>query len=483
MPNEVFTAKQGALFVQVKGANTTPQFLGCHDLEDLVEPGGAIDTLIRCFNPDGTGWRVIGSTTTPPDPVTTSITTFSGPTRDYLEQIEDEFTLFALQRNTGRADLFSNWNRAFVVGNARIGDRGATNIVRRNEDTESGLSFDISALPPVYRLFEIKALRQANSETESLNGVAFLDGCQEGYVVGDAAAGSPSNVADVLHTEDGGSTWTATSADPLAGGEDIAAVTVFPVSATLHRVLVARGTTDAGAAMEIAYSDSKGAAWTTVEVGSTNGQYAVGPRALYSLGRNAIWLVTDGGYIYKSEDGGASWTTQDAGVATSNDLTHVYFVNESIGWAAGASDTILKTTDGGITWSTVTPTGESAAITALYAHDADRAWVGAGGSLYYTTDGGTTWTERAGWSGSGTGTVKDVVFVTGGDLIGFMLHDNASPVGTLLRTIDGGYTWDPVSTPANTGLNSMVVCDANQAFVVGEDSGGTAVILKAAVVG
>ena len=65
----------GAVFVQTDGPNTKPDFVGCVDVDTLTEPGGAIDTLIRCFKTDGTGWNVLGSTITPADPVTTTITT------------------------------------------------------------------------------------------------------------------------------------------------------------------------------------------------------------------------------------------------------------------------------------------------------------------------------------------------------------------------------------------------------------------------
>lgn len=480
---DIFKSSQGALWVQPDGPNTKPQFLGCHDLGDITEPGGAIDTLFRCFNPNGDGWIVKGSTVTPPDPVTTDITVDTSEVRDWLERIKGEFTIFALQRTGGPANLFTNWKRATIVGRARIGQKTSTGLVRREEDIRSEMNFEITALPPAYRAFDIRALRQATSETESLNAVVFLDGDLEGFAVGDAASGSPSNVAEVLYTDDGGGTWTATSADPFSGAENISAVVAFPVAADTNRVIVARGTTDAGAPAEIAYSDSDGAAWQAVNVGSTNAQFVAGARGLFALNATAIWAVTDDGYIYKSEDGGATWATQNAGVATSNDLTHVHFVDEAVGWAAGASDTILRTTDGGTTWSTVQPTGESSAITALYALDEDRAWVGAGGSLYYTKDGGTTWTERAGWTNSGIGTVKDIQFVPGSDLVGFMLHNNASPVGSVYRTINGGYDWQLVQTTTNAGLNAVHVSDENLAFAVGEASGGTAVILKASPVG
>ena len=107
------------------------------------------------------------------------------------------------------------------------------------------------------------------------------------------------------------------------------------------------------------------------------------------------------------------------------------------------------------------------------------AWVGDnGGELYFTTDAGVTWTRRTGWTGDGTGEIKGIEFAN--DLVGYMLHDDATPSGTVLLTINGGYSWRALSTPTNAGLNSLYVCGPNLAYAVGEPQGGTAVILKIA---
>lgn len=95
----IFKTSDGALFVQPEGPNTQPRFVGCVDVDQLSEPGGAIDTLIRCFKPDGSGWYTLDSTVTPPDPVTTTITTIVEGAANYLEQLESGLaTLFIHQR-------------------------------------------------------------------------------------------------------------------------------------------------------------------------------------------------------------------------------------------------------------------------------------------------------------------------------------------------------------------------------------------------
>lgn len=490
MAVEAFTTRQGALFIQPGGPNTIPYYLGCADVDSLEEPGGGIDTLYRCFSPDGIGWRVVGASITPPDPVTTTVTTYLAEVANYLEGLNCPITLFFHSRDSGRPDLFTNYKRTFALVDAYVGDKSYSNIVMKEEESQGEQQFSISAFPPVQRLFNLIVARQSISSTIALNNINFcnsircatdsgsaLDICASGFATGDAPVGSPSTSTDVLYTSDYGVTWTATATDPFAVAEDINGLVCFPISATATRVVVARGETDAGNPAEIGYSDDNGATWTNVNTGSTNAQYAPGPEALFALDQYNIWEVVTGGYIYYSSDGALTWSTQSAGTVTTNNLFAVHAASNRVVWAAGASDTILRSLDGGDTWSAVTASGAGSTINSIFALDGQRAWVGtANGRLYYTLDGGTTWTRRR-FSGDTAGAVHSVKFVN--KLVGFMIHDTASPVGRVFRTIDGGYTWELFTTPTNAGLNGIALCNNNTAWIAGEVSGGTGVILKA----
>jgi transketolase N-terminal domain/subunit len=44
--------------------------------------------------------------------------------------------------------------------------------------------------------------------------------------------------------------------------------------------------------------------------------------------------------------------------------------------------------------------------------------------------------------------------------------------------MDGGYTWEAVTTTTNSGLNSLAVLDENNFFVAGEINSGTAALIK-----
>lgn len=63
---------------------------------------------------------------------------------------------------------------------------------------------------------------------------------------------------------------------------------------------------------------------------------------------NIGYTVGLDGTILKTTDGGNSWTAQNTG--TMNSFSSVYFTDADTGYAVGGSPTILKTTDGGLNW-------------------------------------------------------------------------------------------------------------------------------------
>lgn len=475
---DALTTRNGALWVQPGGPNTPVYFLGCHDLGDIVEPSGSLE-LLRCMDKKG-GWRTVGTIQSPPDPVTTSIENMTFAARDWLEKINCDFTLFAHHRTGGEPDTFSNYVRTLILNRARVTSLTNSNIVHHEEETGSTQSRDIEAWPPVYRTGELTARRQTTSETLALNDVAAyspLD-CEEGVVPGDqviAGADSSSYAGNVLQTENAGSSWAALAADPFAAGKNIQSLVAFPISATVTRFLAAQAAT-AGQQGKVAYSDDEGATWTTVNIGGASaGHGAMDSGALFALDQSHIWLASAEGYIYFSSDGGATWEAQTSAELTTEDLNAISFIDENSGMAGGDNDALLFTSDGGATWEEVTATGSGDDITSV-APAGNFWWIGTdGGDLWYTRDDGTTWTQRR-FNGDGVGEVADVVFAN--DLVGYMLHNTAAPVGSVYVTINGGYTWSPITTPTNAGLNALSVADLNTVFAVGETQGGTATIIK-----
>lgn len=490
---EYIKSGQGALFLQPGGPGTPLYYLGCHSLGDVDAPKGDL-TLRYCPDPSAPNkWKVVSSWRGAPGPVTTSLEVDITETADWLEKVNCPANLYVLQNSCGRMDNPLNYARGFLFSNSQITNEGLTGLVAKDPDSQDQavMTFDISA-EELFRVFEFDVATQGIGETEDLTDIAFggrsqcsgpcganQELCDFGVVVGKSAAGSPSNLATPWITTDGGDNWAASATQPFASSEDISSVVVFDMDKDTRRIMVARGTTDAGNPAEIAYSDDSGATWTNVNVGSTNGQYVLGPNGLIALDRYHLWLVTTGGYIYFSSDGGATWITQDAGLVTSNNLYAVDFIDDNTGFAVGVSDTILYTLDGGANWTTASATGSGDDILSVAVHDRYVVWVStSGGEMWRTSNGGTTWTEYTGFSGTGTGSIPAQSWFN--QSIGAFIHNTAAPVGSLHFTIDGGQNWRSVPLPgSNVGLTSVFICDPQTLYVTGNAVGGSGLIYKA----
>lgn len=483
------TKDNGGLWYQPDGPNTKPEFLGCHTLGDLAAPQGGI-TLIQCFDHKG-GWKTLGATQAPPEPMTVNIGFYVGKTLQWLEKAPCPGVLYAMLQSCGRPDDFQAYERAVLFPVGAITTRNYTGLAHMSEDQVAMGNVDVEGLPPLIHVFEMSPVKQTIAETADLIDIASCtdgrcfgpcgsaeDAGDDLIATGQGLAASPANKGQAWLTSNGGSAWAAAASDPFANGEDMGPVVCFPYGRGITRKIVGRGETDAGNPAEIAITDDDGATWSLVNVGTTNAQYFLNGGTIFALDSFHIWAVTTGGYIYFSEDAGESWTAQQSGVLTAQNLRGVHFLNERVGYVVGASNVFLYTLDGGANWSSVVGPAVGISLGAVHVTPDGRVWVGtAGGALYYTEDDGTTWTKR-GFTGDDVGEVVAIKFAN--PYVGFMLHNTAAPVGYVHFTIDGGYTWKRLTLISNAGLNGLAVVNERLAYAVGNVSGGTAIVIKIA---
>jgi photosystem II stability/assembly factor-like uncharacterized protein len=157
-------------------------------------------------------------------------------------------------------------------------------------------------------------------------------------------------------------------------------------------------------------------------------------------------------------------------------LQALHAVDTAVVWGAGAKGVVLRTRDGGATWELrPTPSGDSLAFRDVHAVSADTAWVlaignGRASRVYGTTDGGARWTLQF-LNTDSTAFYDCLSFGTARD--GLVFGDATHGRTQLLRTRDGA-TWTPVaSTPPpldNEGAfaasgQCLVHGDARTAFV------------------
>ena len=115
-----------------------------------------------------------------------------------------------------------------------------------------------------------------------------------------------------------------------------------------------------------------------------------------------------------------------------NSLGSVKFINTSTGWAVGSLGTILRTTNGGTTW-TLQLSGTTNNLSGVSFTDANNGTaVGNYGTIVRTTDGGANWNSQ---SSSTTNSLWSISFTDA---------NNGTAVGrggTILRTTNGGGTF------------------------------------------
>ena len=474
---QAYTSKDGGLWVFPEGPNHAPAYIGCTDADDISEPKGDVE-LIRCFGPDGK-YLVVGTKSTPPDPVTTTLTSLTFRTRSLLERIRCEYGLMFLQRDGGRADLFCNHQRALILADVRNTEKTYGSVLKREEDVESTRGFAISALPPVIDVVEVEGHRKSAAEVANFTDVFMLkDECaflpvMEGVAVSDAAGLYAPGTVWLTH--DGGQTWTKTAADPTIF--DLGSCLLLDLCHGVRRILVAQSGTGSAAQGYTQYSDDGGATWQTTGSpvgGATAGLGVSHGGGLFALDSNHVWLASVLGYIFFSSDAGETWAAQESHVITHTDYTQIEFTADGLdGYCVAADGIIAKSVNGGVTWTAcpTTSMGVTNHLLTVTIKDADYVWVGNDdGEIWWSEDGGTTFTQRTGWVGSGIATtdVDDMAFVN--DYVGFMIA-NLNGVGKLYRTIDGGYSWEGITADTAAALNAISAGDENYAVYAGDVTG------------
>lgn len=177
--------------------------------------------------------------------------------------------------------------------------------------------------------------------------------------------------------------------------------------------------------------------------------------------------------LLATEDAGTSWQIQRR--PTPDALRDVYFVDAETGWLVcersvyllKANDEprayLMRTTDGGATWTRVVVTGNDVdvrLVRILFA-SSQLGWVfGETGALFMTRDAGANWIKQR---------IPTRRLLLGGafadDRQGWIVGAGA----TLLRTMDAGETWlaaAPVDT-TNTRLNAVAFASARRGWAVG----------------
>jgi len=173
------------------------------------------------------------------------------------------------------------------------------------------------------------------------------------------------------------------------------------------------------------------------------------------------WAVGEGGVILKTSDGGATWTPQVSGTGAA--LFGVSAIDSSTAWAVGAGGVIVATSDGGATWRALN-SRVRADLYGVSAVSASTCWaVGSGGTILKTSDGGATWTPQGavvvGAAAAARSAANAGAEVDGARGTDAMSGDGAATdtdTGTAVARPGGG---DDTRTGADVGTGDILAAD------------------------
>jgi photosystem II stability/assembly factor-like uncharacterized protein len=159
------------------------------------------------------------------------------------------------------------------------------------------------------------------------------------------------------------------------------------------------------------------------------------------------------GLIARSGDGGRTYTsvTPPNGFKDGYEIYALAFVAPDTGFAVGLLGRILKTTDGGQTWNTYSPT--YIPVTAVTFPTPSTGYATTWNNIYKTTDGGQTW-DSLGLT-TGTAYASSSRFEQAHFLNADTGYVTSSSSVQLHWTTDGGQTWT-TSNPAPYSYDNVI---------------------------
>lgn len=163
---------------------------------------------------------------------------------------------------------------------------------------------------------------------------------------------------------------------------------------------------------------------------------------------------------FKTTDGGETWKYQEFNFPDlENSIDKIYFADSLTGYAINYK-TILKTNDGGNSWS-IQKEIDRSSINDIKFYNKDIGWVcGSSGTIFKTIDGGENW---IGLKKEVIANLYDVDFAD--SETGCAVGDN----GSILHTDNGGITWEVQESNVDEFIKAIDFVNKNDGWAVGGD--------------
>lgn len=178
--------------------------------------------------------------------------------------------------------------------------------------------------------------------------------------------------------------------------------------------------------------------------------------------------LTSGSYtlMYKTTDGGISWTS--IGNYPARDLS---YTDATAGYAVSIEgEHIKKTTNGGTSWSAITPPTSSSYLGVFAVSPTLAFFINSEDKVFRTDDSGNSFLPRTiPLANSGSQNLTDVFFTD--NYTGYV---TAQGIKNIYKTVNSGGAWNLINSGITTSLNSIYFVNSLLGYAAGE----AGVILK-----
>ncbi len=171
------------------------------------------------------------------------------------------------------------------------------------------------------------------------------------------------------------------------------------------------------------------------------------------------------GSVIKTTDGGISWTNMDLPVSAATYVNNLFFLTKDVGWVSCSGGKIFKTENGGNTWIDQSPVSSIMDfIISIHFLNENIGFVSAstatGDLILKTNNGGNTWTELYNFPSVYINSIKFA-----NENVGYA----STQSGIVYKTINGGINWTMITTPyPTTSKEAIYLFSENKLTIVGD---------------
>jgi photosystem II stability/assembly factor-like uncharacterized protein len=209
------------------------------------------------------------------------------------------------------------------------------------------------------------------------------------------------------------------------------------------------------------------AQWSELTSPTTNALQSVSV-----VDNNIAWIGGAAGTVLRTTNGGATWTSAGGGTIGTDDIYNIFGLNDQIALCTTSPGAtyIFRTTNGGTSWTQVF-TLAGGFMDAIWMFDTNNGFaygdpVNGNWALYKTSDGGATWTPAPNLAQSGSEAGWNNAMYVSGSNIYFGTNNTR-----IYYSSNGGNSWTAQTTTGQVNSYAIWFNDSNIGMMGGSTGG------------